>query len=383
MEIGLHIAESLSWAKLLSRPIVVAGPCSAENEAQVIDLALELAATKRVSLLRAGIWKPRTRPDSFSGVGRQALPWLVAASQKSGLPVATEVATASHVDLCLKAGIDVLWIGARTTVNPFYVQEIADALRGVDIPVMVKNPINPDLGLWIGALERLNRVGITQLAAVHRGFSSMDQTVYRNAPRWELAVEIKRRIPNLPIICDPSHIAGKSALVKEVAQTAMDLDMPGLMIEVHGQPNRALSDAAQQITPTELIILLESLTIRESNSPNISFQYKLAILRKEIDSLDIQLLELISKRIAIVEQIGYLKLENNVAILQLERWQEICQTRMEYGRAVALDESMVYRLFEIIHSYALKSQGSEELLRKSGHERGDQKNLEQTKPENG
>src|SRR4051812_16122902 len=275
--------ETITGALGIQKPFIISGPCSAETESQMVTTAKQLAATGKVHALRAGIWKPRTRPGQFEGAGDEGLKWLVLAKQETGLPITTEVATAAHVEACLKAGVDILWIGARTTVNPFSVQEVADSLKGVDVPVMVKNPVNPDLELWIGALERLNKAGITKLAAIHRGFSSFEKGPFRNAPMWDLAIELKTRIPELDIICDPSHIAGARDLIALISQKALDLDMVGLMIESHINPDAAWSDAKQQVTPANLGKIIDGLVVRTVTSDSKTFKDTLSILREQID----------------------------------------------------------------------------------------------------
>ncbi|MDA7768373.1 bifunctional 3-deoxy-7-phosphoheptulonate synthase/chorismate mutase type II, partial [Flavobacteriales bacterium] len=316
-----------------SKPLVIAGPCSAESREQVLTTAKGLV--NKATVFRAGIWKPRTRPNSFEGVGEKALPWLNDVKAETGLQVATEVATAQHVEACLKANIDILWIGARTTVNPFYVQEIAEALKGVDISVMVKNPLHPELSLWMGALERLNQVGINRLSAIHRGFFTLEKSAFRNEPKWELPIKLKRLAPDLPIICDPSHISGSPQMLAEVSQTAMDLNMDGLMIETHYNPSLALSDAQQQITPEKLGELLDNLILRSSTHPNAQFRSALNKLRMEIDSIDKKLVEIVGQRTEIVKEIGRYKKENAVTILQIERWFEILKSRKEWGEEMA------------------------------------------------
>src|SRR5882672_6717803 len=285
MKKGLELQSIASWLNV-NKPVIISGPCSAETEAQMIATAKQLAATGKVHALRAGIWKPRTRPGQYEGAGDIGLQWLINAKKETGLPVTTEVANAAHVEACLKAGVDILWVGARTTVNPFSVQEVADSLKGVDIPVMVKNPVNPDLELWIGALERLNKAGITKMAAIHRGFSSFEKGPFRNAPMWDLAIELKTRIPELEIICDPSHISGQRDLIGMVAQKAFDLDMVGVMIESHINPDAAWSDAKQQVTPAALGKILDSLVVRTVTSDNKTLKDTLSILREQIDQLD-------------------------------------------------------------------------------------------------
>lgn len=346
----------ISWLPSATRPIVISGPCSAESEEQLLQTAKELAATGKVDVLRAGIWKPRTRPNAFEGVGQLGLPWLKAARQETGLPVATEVANAEHVDQCLKHDIDILWIGARTTVNPFSVQAIADALKGVDIPVIVKNPINPDLQLWIGAMERLNGSGIKKLAALHRGFSTADRTPFRNTPRWDLAIDLKRRYPEIPILCDPSHIAGNRELLGMISQKALDLDMDGLMLESHINPEVALSDARQQITPSSLVVLLNELVVRTKESADPIFQDKLSELRNTIDELDSDLFEMLSARMKVAQEIGQYKKENDVTILQVDRWDSIIRKRVSAGKSLGLGEDFVKNLLKLIHKESIRNQ---------------------------
>lgn len=345
-----------AWLPQATRPIVISGPCSAETEEQVMQTASELGASGKVDLLRAGIWKPRTRPNSFEGVGEVGLPWLKKAGKEIGVPVTTEVANAEHVEACLKHDIDVLWIGARTTVNPFSVQEIADALKGVDIPVMVKNPINPDLQLWIGAMERLNGAGITKLAAIHRGFSTEEKTPFRNTPRWGMSIELKRLYPDLPIICDPSHIAGERQLLGMVSQKAMDMDMDGLMLESHIQPDVALSDANQQVTPAALVEILDELIIRQRESKDPDFVDHLAGLRKDIDELDDEIFEKLSSRMKVAQEIGKYKMEHGVTILQVDRWDNIVRKRINSGKALGLDPEFVKNLLKLVHKESIRNQ---------------------------
>jgi chorismate mutase len=352
----LKITPLKDWLPQVKKPLIISGPCSAETEKQVIATAIELAKTNRVNVLRAGIWKPRTRPNTFEGVGEKGLAWLKKAGVETGLPVATEVANAQHVDACLKNGIDILWIGARTTVNPFSVQEIADAVKGVDIPVFVKNPINPDLQLWMGALERINNAGITKIAAIHRGFSSFEKTPFRNAPKWEIAIELKTICPELDIICDPSHIAGNRALLPFIAQKALDLDMNGLMIESHIHPQTALSDASQQITPDALFQMLNELTIRESTSINKEFKSQLESLRTMIDELDEEIIQKMASRMKIAEKIGEYKKENNVTILQVKRWEEIINKRLALAEALGLNDDFTKKLLQLIHKESIRTQ---------------------------
>lgn len=343
------------WMKV-ERPLIISGPCSAESEVQMVSTAKLLKATGKVHALRAGIWKPRTRPGQYEGAGNEGLKWLMQARKETGLPVTTEVANAAHVEACLKVGVDILWVGARTTVNPFSVQEVADALKGVDIPVFVKNPVNPDLELWIGALERLNRAGITKMAAIHRGFSSFEKGPFRNAPMWDIAIELKTRFPELDIICDPSHIAGERALIPFIAQKALDLDMAGLMIESHIEPSVALSDAKQQVTPAALDKILGDLVVRTASAPTKEFKDTLTILREQIDHLDDQIMQTMSARMKISEQIGNYKRDNKVTILQVNRWEEIIQTRLSQGKAMGLGEDFVSHLLKLIHQESIQVQ---------------------------
>ena len=336
------------------KPWMIAGPCSAESQEQLLSTARAIQSNS--DLFRAGVWKPRTRPNSFEGIGEQALEWLQVVKQETNLRVATEVANAQHVEKCLQADIDVLWLGARTTVNPFYVQEIAEALKGVDIPVLVKNPLHPELSLWIGALERLNKAGINQLAAIHRGFFTLEQSAFRNEPKWEIPIRLKKKYPELPIICDPSHISGNTAMIQEVAQTALDLNMDGLMVETHVSPQIALSDADQQITPKQLANLISSLVLRETSAEDKNFKEQLKKLRMLIDEVDMKLLQVMGERTKLVQEIGRFKKENSVTILQIERWFEILKTRQEMGVSCDLENQMVLELFELIHKHSILTQ---------------------------
>jgi chorismate mutase len=356
MSIHLNISPLSAWFPSAKSPLIISGPCGAETEEQVMQTATAIAELGKADVLRAGIWKPRTRPDSFEGAGEKGLIWLKKAKEKTGLKTTVEVAKAEHVDLALKHNVDILWIGARTTVNPFYVQEIADALKGIDIPVMVKNPVNPDLQLWIGALERINRAGITKLIAIHRGFTSYSQSLYRNPPNWKIVIELMQLIPDLPVVCDPSHIAGNRQLILQVAQKALDLEMNGLMIESHIDPDRALSDARQQLTPSELGELLETLIIRKEKSDNIEFQHSLEFLRNKIDKIDHHLIETIASRMKIVDKIGEYKRDHNVTILQLERWAQIMKDRIPYGNNLELNSEFIKFLFQLIHDESIRIQ---------------------------
>ena len=333
------------------QPLIIAGPCSAESEEQVMQVATELAR-RGVKIFRAGIWKPRTRPGCFEGVGNVGLPWLARVKKDLGMYVTTEVATAEHVEQALGAGIDMLWIGARTTANPFAVQEIADALRGCDVPVLVKNPVNPDIELWIGAMERLNNAGITRLGAIHRGFSSYGEKCFRNAPQWQLPIELRRRIPGLPLLCDPSHIAGKRELILSLSQQAMDLNFDGLMIETHCNPYCALSDARQQVTPDELVAILGKLVHRASVSDSTDFQ----AYRKQIDDIDCELMKLLSKRMEIAREIGELKREKGMAVFQPYRYNEIMERYMKFCADGRIEVDAVREIFELIHSESIRQQ---------------------------
>ena len=335
----------------LRRPFVIAGPCSAETEEQVMQTARELA-DKGIRIFRAGIWKPRTKPGCFEGVGVQGLAWLKEVRSETGMLVATEVATAKHVYECLKAGVDVLWIGARTTANPFAMQEIADALRGVDVPVLVKNPVNPDLELWIGALERINQAGLKRLAAIHRGFSAYDKRIYRNLPQWHIPIELRRRIPNLPILCDPSHIGGKRELVAPLCQQAMDLGFDGLIVESHCNPDCAWSDAAQQVTPDILDYILNLLVIRETNQSTENLNE----LRKQIDECDDDLIQVLAKRMRVAREIGTYKKEHGMTILQTGRYNEILEKRGSQGALCGMDADFIKKVFEAIHEESVRQQ---------------------------
>lgn len=336
------------------KPYLIAGPCSAESENQLLTIAKAVEDTADV--FRAGVWKPRTKPNSFEGVGKEALSWLKTIQQETSLKVVTEVATAKHVELCLESGVDMLWIGARTTVNPFYVQEIAEALRGVDIPVFVKNPIHPELGLWLGAFERLHKVGVKQLAAIHRGFYSYEKVAFRNDPKWEIPIKLREEIRDLPIICDPSHIAGKAALIEDIAQTAMDINLDGLMIETHHNPSVALSDAEQQVTPIELNRIMNNLVLRDTKLRDEEFKGQLLNFRNQIDNFDIKIIELLNNRKQVVEHIANFKNENRLTIFQIERWFEILNTRKENANLLGVDEQMVEEIFALIHKYSILTQ---------------------------
>ncbi len=344
------------WKGYKGRPFMIAGPCSAETEDQVMETARQLAKMDQISIYRAGIWKPRTRPNSFEGVGSEGLKWLRTVKQETGLLVGTEVANEKHVYEALKYGVDLLWIGARTSVNPFTVQEISDALNGVDIMVLVKNPVNPDLDLWIGAIERIARAGITRIGAIHRGFSSYEKTLYRNQPNWQLPIELRRRIPELPIICDPSHISGSRQFLHEISQKAMDLNFDGLMIESHIDPSKALSDAAQQLTPNDLKELLSRLIYRNPDPSDPKLLDVLGELRQQIDIYDDHLLDLMEKRMKVAETIGRYKKENNITILQSTRWDEIIKKVMAKGLVKGLSQELIDTIFKAIHQESINHQ---------------------------
>lgn len=356
MKLNLNIQPLNTWIKTGSEPLLIAGPCSAETEDQLVATAHLLAKTGKVSALRAGIWKPRTRPGEFEGIGSIGLEWLKRAKAETGLPTAIEVATGKHVEEALNAGVDILWVGARSTVNPFTVQEIADALKGVDVPVMVKNPVNPDLSLWIGALERINNAGITKLAAIHRGFSSHEKSAFRNEPMWDLAISLKTLAPELPIINDPSHITGNRDLIGYIAQKALDLDMQGLMIESHIDPTVAWTDAKQQVTPAALANIIEHLTLRKPEIRNAEVKDKLTELRAQIDKIDDLVIQKLAERMNIIEQIGNYKKDNNITILQVNRWDEILRKGVDYGKALKLRAEFTEKLLELLHNESIRKQ---------------------------
>ena len=339
----------------LNHPLVIAGPCSAETEDQVLKIAHELKNSD-VSIFRAGIWKPRTRPGGFEGVGEIGLKWLQKAKAETGLLMATEVATAAHVKLALEHDIDVLWIGARTTVNPFAVQEIADALQGTDKIVLLKNPVNPDLSLWIGGLERLYNANIKKLGVIHRGFSTYEKTKYRNNPEWQIAIDLQNRFPDLPLICDPSHITGKRDMIQEVSQQALDLNYDGLIIETHIDPDNAWSDAAQQVTPATLKQMFINLRVRKVSDDESEYNQKMAKLRMQIDEFDGKLLEILGSRMKVADKIGLLKKEKNVAILQNQRWNEILGKMILEGEEKGLSNEFVMHLFKAIHQESINHQ---------------------------
>jgi chorismate mutase len=346
-------ASQTAWNK---RPLIISGPCSAESEEQVLETAQRLAKTGMVNMLRAGIWKPRTKPGMFEGVGAKGLPWLQQAKKATGLPTTVEVATGKQVEDALTFDVDVLWVGARTTVNPFSVQEVADALRGVKVPVLIKNPINPDLELWQGAVERISRAGISDIGLIHRGFSSYGNTEFRNAPMWHLALEMKRRMPGMLMVNDPSHICGRRDILQSTAQKAIDLDFDGLMIESHIDPDNAWSDAKQQITPERLAEMLEAISWRNENAPSPSFHAALDKLREQINHIDDELMQLISQRMSIAEKIGEYKKNNNVTIFQQGRWNEVLEKALTKATKVGLSEEFITRYMDAIHMESINRQ---------------------------
>ena len=356
MEINLDIIPITEWGiKKTDRPLVLAGPCSAETEKQTLETALALSK-RGIEIYRAGIWKPRTRPNTFEGVGSKGLQWLRKVKEETGMLTSTEVANVKHVFEALKYGIDILWIGARTTANPFAVQEIADALSGVDIPVFVKNPVNPDVELWIGALERINRAGIKKLGAIHRGFSSYEKSIYRNVPQWQIPIEMRRRMRNLPMVCDPSHIGGDIKYIFEISQKAMDLSHDGLIIETHCNPKEALSDAKQQVTPDELMDILHRLVLRNPTSDKKEALDIITDLRHEIDIIDDEILNALERRMHISDKLGEVKKEHNVRILQTSRWDELLHKMIVKGEKKGLSAEFIERYMKAVHQESINHQ---------------------------
>ena len=351
----INLSNPSNWPIHFKKPLIIAGPCSAESEEQMLATGNALKSHPNI-LFRAGIWKPRTRPNSFEGIGSIGLKWLKTVKEETGLATTTEVANAFHVEEALKQDVDVLWIGARTTVNPFAVQEIANALKGVDVPLMIKNPLNPEVNLWVGAIERFADAGLTKLAAIHRGFFAYNNTKYRNIPQWQLAIELRRRIPGIPMICDPSHIAGKRSLIYEVSQKAIDMNYDGLMIETHVNPEKALSDNAQQVTPQQLNEILEKLVVRQAKIEDPVFKSSLDQLRIEIDDLDNELVDVLKRRMNVAEKIGIHKKENQVTILQSNRWEELLKTRIQHGVDNGLTEEFMNKVLKAIHQESINRQ---------------------------
>jgi chorismate mutase len=356
MGLEIEIRPIKHWLPQINNPLIIAGPCSLETEQQAMETAKLLAKDHRVFVYRGGVWKPRTRPGSFEGVGSIGLKWLQMVREETGMPVGTEVANAQHAEEALKAGLDVLWIGARSTASPFVVQEIADVVQGTDAVVMVKNPVNPDVQLWLGAFERLSQAGIKNMVAIHRGFTPFRETNYRNYPNWKTVIELRRLMPNLPIICDPSHIGGKREYLFDISQKAFDMGMEGLMIESHCDPSCALSDKEQQLTPSDLGQLLSRLVIRNASAGNKQFENQLELLRNRIDAIDTELLETLSSRMEIVKQIGEYKRANNVTALQIGRFAELMEKRVKLGQRLNLDPHFVQQIFQHIHEDSVRMQ---------------------------
>jgi chorismate mutase len=355
MEQTLNAASAVEEV-LNKRPLIISGPCSAETEEQVIETATRLAKTGKVDMLRAGIWKPRTRPGSFEGVGTKGLGWLAQAKKVTGLPVAIEVATAKQVEDALHFDVDVLWIGARTTVNPFSVQEVADALRGAKVPVLIKNPINPDIELWLGAVERVAKAGISKIGIIHRGFSSYGNTEYRNAPMWHLAIEMRRRHPELMMINDPSHICGNRHMLQDIAQKAIDLDYDGLIIESHIDPDKAWSDAKQQVTPERLAEILSAIKWRHETTDKKEFVVALEKLREQINHIDDELMQLLGQRMKIADKIGQYKKDNDITILQTNRWNELLERAFKKGEALGLSKEFISKYYDSVHMESINHQ---------------------------
>ncbi|WP_372647826.1 chorismate mutase [Draconibacterium sp.] len=356
MTLKLDINPIKAWMPNIDNPLLISGPCSLETEEQTMETARLLAKDKRVFVFRGGVWKPRTRPGSFEGVGSIGLKWLQQVKEETGLPVGTEVANAQHTEEALKAGLDVLWIGARSTASPFVVQEIADVVKGTDTVVMIKNPVNPDVQLWMGAVERIHQAGVKNIVGIHRGFTPFRETKYRNYPNWKTFIELKRLLPNLPVICDPSHIAGTREYLFEISQKAFDMGMEGLMIESHRDPSCALSDAGQQLTPADLGKMLDKLVIRYENASNPEFDNQLDVLRNRIDAIDAELLETLASRVQIVKQIGEYKRDNNVTALQINRWTQLMENRVKLGQSMDINETFVKILFQLIHEDSVRMQ---------------------------
>ncbi len=355
-KLNQNLSKISTWLKYDKIPWLIAGPCSAESRQQVMSIARQLNKSPYVKVFRAGIWKPRTRPNTFEGVGKVGLEWLKEVKAETSLMTTTEVANTKHVELCLENDVDILWIGARTTVNPFLVQEIANALKGVNIPVLVKNPINAELGLWLGAIERLYNAGIKKLAAIHRGFSTYVRMAYRNNPNWQIPIELKRQLPNITLICDPSHIGGHRKFIEPISQTALDLGITGLMIETHTHPEKAKSDSKQQITPNALMKLLNKLKARDAAITDKEVKKRIARLRAEISQTDSQIIEDIAERMRSADEIGRLKQEHNIPVLQLNRWEHLLKDHMAKAEQLGLESEFIKAVFELIHTHAVKRQ---------------------------
>ncbi len=351
----MEISPLQSWIPYDIHPLVISGPCSAESEKQIIETAMALTQIPEVRVLRAGIWKPRTRPGAFEGAGEEALRWLHKAKKMTGLKTAVEIANPEHIRLALFHEVDILWIGARTVVNPFSIQEIAEALQGTEMPVMIKNPLNPDLKTWLGAIERIHKAGIRKIAAIHRGFSFFNRSPFRNSPMWEIPIELKRLVPQLPVLNDPSHICGQTSSLLQISQKALDLEMNGLMIESHIRPEEALTDRRQQLTPSALSDLIGRLVIR-NEAGTIDFINKLEELRSEIDKLDEEMMDILARRMAVVEEIGRYKKENRITILQLKRWNQVIRDRLDTGSKLGMNREFIMKLLEIIHDESIQRQ---------------------------
>lgn len=351
-----EIELNQGWLKSKDYPLIISGPCSAESEEQLYNTAIELNKIKEVKIFRVGIWKPRTTANQFEGIGSVGFEWLKKIKEDTSLKIAVEVANPQHVEECIDNNIDIIWLGARTTVNPFLVQEIADELKGSDKVVMIKNPINPDLNLWIGAIKRINNAGIKKIIAIHRGFDTYHKSIYRNNPLWEIPIELKRLYPDLPLICDPSHIAGDKKYIKEISQEALDLEMNGLMIETHYKPEEALTDSNQQITPSELLEVLNELKIRKTNSKNKIFSNKLESIRSDINLIDQDIIKLLALRFSKVEEIGRYKKNNNITILQLKHWSEMIDKRIEQAIELGIEKEIILKILKIIHQHAIEIQ---------------------------
>jgi chorismate mutase len=355
----LNTIEDILGLPKKQETFIIAGPCGAETREQVIETAQQIAALNKVSVFRAGVWKPRTRPNAFEGAGNVALEWLQEVKQLTGLLTTVEVATPAHVEAAMKAGVDILWIGARTTVNPFSVQDIANAVQGSNVPIMIKNPIHPDLQLWIGAIERIQKAGIQKIIAIHRGFYTTEKAQYRNKPHWDIPLQLKTVFPNIPMICDPSHICGRRETLQAVSQKALDLDYDGLIIESHRNPDVALSDAQQQLTPQDLNGLIEKLVHKNATTDNTEVQSKLDLLRNTIDAIDEDLFHLLKKRLDVCESIGAYKKTNNMTVFQLQRWMEILESRADWGKNLNMDTKFVEKICVLLHKESIRVQTEE------------------------
>ena len=351
-----NTATRRNWLRTKDIPTVIAGPCSVESEEQLLDTARGLAATGKVDIIRGGIWKPRTRPGTFEGIGVSGLPWMKRVKQETGLPITVEAAKAGHAEMCMEFGVDIIWVGARTTVNPFAVQELAEAMRGCDVPVLIKNPIHPDLSLWMGAVERFERVGIKQIGVIHRGFSNAGEKVFRNRPMWQLAIDFMQKRPELPMVCDPSHICGRRDLIAEVSQKAVDLNFDGLMIESHRDPDNAWSDAKQQITPAVFGEMVKGFKARYNKENDMDAQNSLEYLRSEISVIDTDILNLLADRMKVARKIGQYKKENDMTILQPKRWEEIIASSVSKGEKEGLSVDFINKFLKAVHDESIDQQ---------------------------